>query len=153
MSGEAGSARSEIFEYSANIASPARAPSKRGDSGATRFGTLAGRHSLGAGKQGTGPTTTRQRHRGHSSGLAEGRDSLEPGDGADTLIIDDLVDTGNTAKLVREMLPKAHFATVYAKPAGRPMVDTFVTEVSQNTWIHFPWDLSLQFARPIAAVD
>jgi xanthine phosphoribosyltransferase len=76
-----------------------------------------------------------------------------PGDGAATLIIDDLVDTGNTAKLVRDMLPKAHFATVYAKPAGRPMVDTFVTEVSQNTWIHFPWDLSLQFARPIAAVD
>ena len=76
-----------------------------------------------------------------------------PGDGANTLIVDDLVDTGKTAKLVREMLPKAHFATVYAKPAGRPMVDTFVTEVSQNTWIHFPWDLSLQFARPIAAAD
>ena len=73
------------------------------------------------------------------------------GDGADTLIIDDLVDTGKTAKIVREMLPNAHFATVYAKPAGRPMVDTFITEVSQNTWIHFPWDLSLQFARPIAA--
>ncbi|MBC92691.1 MAG: xanthine phosphoribosyltransferase [Rhodospirillaceae bacterium] len=75
------------------------------------------------------------------------------GDGTDTLIIDDLVDTGTTAKLVREKLPNAHFATIYAKPAGRPMVDTFVTEVSQNTWIHFPWDLSLQFARPIAADD
>jgi xanthine phosphoribosyltransferase len=75
------------------------------------------------------------------------------GDGKDTLIIDDLVDTGTTAKLVREKLPNAHFATIYAKPAGRPMVDTFVTEVSQNTWIHFPWDLSLQFARPIAADD
>ena len=75
------------------------------------------------------------------------------GDGKETLIIDDLVDTGTTAKLVREKLPNAHFATIYAKPAGRPMVDTFVTEVSQNTWIHFPWDLSLQFARPIAADD
>ena len=75
------------------------------------------------------------------------------GDGTDTLIIDDLVDTGTTARLVREKLPNAHFATIYAKPAGRPMVDTFVTEVSQNTWIHFPWDLSLQFARPIAADD
>ena len=30
------------------------------------------------------------------------------------------------------MLPKAHFATIYAKPAGRPLVDTFVTEVSQD---------------------
>ncbi len=76
-----------------------------------------------------------------------------PGDGTDTLIVDDLVDTGRTAKLVRDMLPKAHFATVYAKPAGRPLVDTFVTEVSQDTWIHFPWDLGLQFVRPIAAAD
>src|ERR1700686_2556382 len=31
------------------------------------------------------------------------------GDGAKILIVDDLVDTGATAKLVREMLPKAHF--------------------------------------------
>jgi len=73
------------------------------------------------------------------------------GDGERTLIVDDLVDTGKTAKIVREMLPKAHFATVYAKPAGRPLVDTFVTEVSQDTWIHFPWDLELQFVQPIAA--
>ncbi len=76
-----------------------------------------------------------------------------PGDGTDTLIVDDLVDTGKTAKLVRDMLPKAHFAAVYAKPAGRPLVDTFITEVSQDTWIHFPWDLGLQFVQPIVAAD
>ncbi len=75
-----------------------------------------------------------------------------PGDGEGVLIIDDLVDTGITAKAVREMLPKAHFATIYAKPAGRPMVDTFVTEVSQDTWILFPWDIEPQFAPPIASV-
>jgi xanthine phosphoribosyltransferase len=75
-----------------------------------------------------------------------------PGDGSGVLIIDDLVDTGFTAKAVREMLPKAHFATIYAKPAGRPMVDTFVTEVSQDTWILFPWDIEPQFAPPIASV-
>ena len=68
------------------------------------------------------------------------------------LIIDDLVDTGETARVVREMLPKAHFATVYAKPAGRPLVDTFVTEVSQDTWILFPWDIEPQFAPPIATM-
>jgi xanthine phosphoribosyltransferase len=71
-------------------------------------------------------------------------------DGANILIVDDLVDTGTTAKLVREMLPRAHFATVYAKPLGRPMVDTFVTEVSQDTWIYFPWDMGLAFQPPIA---
>jgi xanthine phosphoribosyltransferase len=72
------------------------------------------------------------------------------GDGTGQLIIDDLVDTGDTARIVRDMLPKAHFATIYAKPAGRPLVDTFVTEVSQDTWILFPWDIEPQFAPPIA---
>jgi xanthine phosphoribosyltransferase len=62
------------------------------------------------------------------------------GDGAGWLVIDDLVDTGRTAAVVRAMLPRAHIATVYAKPAGRPLVDSFVTEVSQDTWIVFPWD-------------
>lgn len=62
------------------------------------------------------------------------------GDGDGFLIIDDLVDTGETARQVRDLLPKAHFATVYAKPAGKPLVDTFVTEVSQDTWIVFPWE-------------
>ena len=56
----------------------------------------------------------------------------------------------STAVVVRNMLPKAHFATIYAKPAGRPLVDTFITEVSQNTWIYFPWDVELQFSQPIA---
>lgn len=72
-----------------------------------------------------------------------------PGDGEGWLIIDDLVDTGRTAKVVRERLPRAHFATVYAKPAGRPLVNTFVTEVSQDTWILFPWDTELQSVPPI----
>ena len=65
------------------------------------------------------------------------------------LLIDDLVDTGQTARKVRELMPKAHFATVYAKPAGRPLVDSFVTEVSQDTWILFPWDTELQSVPPI----
>jgi xanthine phosphoribosyltransferase len=69
--------------------------------------------------------------------------------GARILVIDDLVDTGATAKVVREMLPKAHFATIYAKPLGRPLVDTFITEVSQDTWIYFPWDMGLAFQPPI----
>jgi xanthine phosphoribosyltransferase len=74
---------------------------------------------------------------------------LGGGGGKGVLIVDDLVDTGKTAKLVRDILPKAHFATVYAKPMGRPMVDTFITEVSQDTWIYFPWDTGLAFQPPI----
>jgi len=70
------------------------------------------------------------------------------GNGEGILIIDDLVDTGKTLKVVRDLLPKAHFATVYAKPKGRPMVDSFITEVSQDTWIFFPWDMALQYVEP-----
>jgi xanthine phosphoribosyltransferase len=69
--------------------------------------------------------------------------------GVGLLVVDDLVDTGKTAKVVRDLLPKAHFATVYAKPLGRPLVDTFVTEVSQDTWIYFPWDTALSYQPPI----
>lgn len=81
--------------------------------------------------------------------VAEHVASLGGGEGKGVLIVDDLVDTGKTAKLVRDMLPKAHFATVYAKPQGRPQVDTFITEVSQDTWIYFPWDTGLAFQPPI----
>jgi xanthine phosphoribosyltransferase len=70
--------------------------------------------------------------------------------GGKMLIVDDLVDTGATARIVREMLPGAHFATVYAKPKGRDMVDTFVTEVSQDTWIFFPWDMEVTYVAPIS---
>ena len=71
------------------------------------------------------------------------------GDGSGYLLVDDLVDTGTTARVVRGLLPRAHFATVYAKPAGRPVVDDFITEVSQDTWILFPWDTELQFVGPL----
>ena len=74
------------------------------------------------------------------------------GTGAGWLIVDDLVDTGTTGRVVRDMLPEAHFATVYAKPAGRSVVDTFVTEVSQDTWILFPWDQEPQFVKPIVTL-
>jgi xanthine phosphoribosyltransferase len=71
------------------------------------------------------------------------------GDGEGFLLIDDLVDSGRTAQFVRQLLPKAHFATLYAKPAGRPIVDTCVKEFKQNKWIFFPWDIEYKFALPI----
>jgi xanthine phosphoribosyltransferase len=82
-------------------------------------------------------------------GIAEQTSKLGEGTGEGLLIVDDLVDTGKTGRLVRALLPKAHFAAVYAKPKGRPLVDTFITEVSQDTWIHFPWDTALSFQPPI----
>jgi xanthine phosphoribosyltransferase len=82
--------------------------------------------------------------------LKEVSPSLLGNEGRDVLIIDDLTDTGKTAAIVRAMMPQAHFATVYAKPKGRPLIDTFVTEVSQDTWIYFPWDMGFTYQKPIA---
>ncbi len=70
------------------------------------------------------------------------------GDMDGTLVIDDLVDTGKTLELVKSIFPTAHFATIYAKPLGRSFVDTYITEVSQDTWIYFPWDTALQYVGP-----
>ena len=71
------------------------------------------------------------------------------GDGDGWLLIDDLVDTGGTARAVRERLPRAHFACLYAKPLGRAVVDTFVKEFRQEKWIYFPWDIDYRFVSPI----
>jgi xanthine phosphoribosyltransferase len=82
-------------------------------------------------------------------GIASEVAGIGGGRGKGVLIVDDLADTGRTARLVRDLLPEAHFAAVYAKPLGRPLVDTFITEVSQDTWIYFPWDTGLAFQPPI----
>ena len=82
-------------------------------------------------------------------GVADAIAKIGGGAGKGVLIVDDLVDTGKTACVVRALIPQAHFAAVYAKPMGRPMVDTFITEVSQDTWIYFPWDTGLAFVPPI----
>ncbi len=80
--------------------------------------------------------------------ILKGPDAGLMGDGAGILVIDDLVDSGRTLRVVREAYPKAHFATVYAKPKGKPLVDSYITEVSQDTWIFFPWDMALMYVEP-----
>ncbi|MBF0876404.1 xanthine phosphoribosyltransferase [Gluconobacter cerevisiae] len=71
------------------------------------------------------------------------------GDGEGFLIVDDLVDSGVTARIVRELLPKAVFACLYAKPEGKPFTDHYVTEVAQDTWVLFPWDTAPLFVPPL----
>lgn len=71
------------------------------------------------------------------------------GDGEGYLLIDDLVDTGNTARVIRKLLPKAFFATIYAKPQGLEVVDLCVKQFAQDKWIYFPWDIDYQFVAPI----
>ena len=72
------------------------------------------------------------------------------GDGEGFIVVDDLVDTGNTARAIREMYPKAKFVTVFAKPAGAPLVDDYVVDIPQNTWIEQPWDMGITFVPPLS---
>ncbi|AVJ55627.1 xanthine phosphoribosyltransferase [Idiomarina sp. OT37-5b] len=74
-------------------------------------------------------------------------------DGEGFLVVDDLVDTGNTLKFLRQRLPKAKFITVYAKPAGMELVDDYVADLEQDTWIHFPWDMHLHYVEPLAGQE
>lgn len=67
--------------------------------------------------------------------------AIGTGDGAGWLVIDDVADTGRTFAVLRKTMPAAHYAAVYVKPKGRPLTDTFIEEVSQETWIHFPWEV------------
>lgn len=75
------------------------------------------------------------------------------GDGKGILVVDDLVDSGKTLELVRSLYPNAHFACVYAKPEGEKQADTYITSVSQDTWIFFPWDMALQYVEPYRGTD
>lgn len=66
------------------------------------------------------------------------------------IIVDDLVDTGNTAREIRAMYPKAKFVTVFAKPLGADLVDDYVVDIPQETWIEQPWDLGITFVQPLS---
>lgn len=91
-----------------------------------------------------------------SAGPATRRETIQflspipQGDGSEWLVVDDLADTGATLRSIRERLPNARYACVYAKPVGRDVLDHFVEEIPQNCWINFPWDLESSYAPPIA---
>ena len=72
------------------------------------------------------------------------------GDGEGFIVVDDLVDTGGTAEAIRNMYPKARFVTIFAKPQGRPLVDDYEVDITQDTWIEQPWDTGLSFVEPLS---
>lgn len=59
----------------------------------------------------------------------------------DTLFVDDLSDSGQTAKYVKDMHPDGFFVCVYVKPKGKSFPDLFVKEYSQDTWLVQPWEI------------
>ncbi|QCI23796.1 xanthine phosphoribosyltransferase [Buchnera aphidicola (Macrosiphoniella sanborni)] len=71
------------------------------------------------------------------------------GNGEKIIVIDDLADTGGTAKIIRNLYPKAYFVTIFAKPMGRLLVDDYIIDIPQNIWIEQPWDMSISYVPPI----
>lgn len=71
------------------------------------------------------------------------------GNSTDIIVIDDLVDTGGTAKVIRSMYPKACFVTIFAKPMGRFLVDNYIIDIPQDVWIEQPWDMGITYMKPI----
>ncbi|CAL4321372.1 Xanthine-guanine phosphoribosyltransferase [Buchnera aphidicola (Eriosoma grossulariae)] len=74
---------------------------------------------------------------------------IAEGDCNDTIIIDDLVDTGGTAKIIRKIYPNSYFVTIFAKPNSRLLVDKYIIDVPQNIWIELPWDMSINYVEPM----
>ncbi|MBR1777530.1 MAG: xanthine phosphoribosyltransferase [Alphaproteobacteria bacterium] len=74
-------------------------------------------------------------------------------DGEGVLVVDDLVDSGRTGRIIRELMPKAYFVTLYAKPMGQKVVDDFVFAADQDMWILFPWEAELAPATPLVRQD
>ncbi len=75
------------------------------------------------------------------------------GDGEGFIVVDDLVDTGDTAQVIRSTYPKARFVSVFAKPAGRPLVDDYQVDIPQEVWIEQPWDMGIAFTPPLVNGD
>lgn len=71
------------------------------------------------------------------------------GEGEGFIVVDDLVDTGGTAEVIRKLYPQARFVAIFAKPAGRSLVDDFIIDIPQETWIEQPWDMEVKYVPPI----
>lgn len=67
-------------------------------------------------------------------------DAQMVGDGKDWLVVDDLIDTGKTSQIIRDLYPQATFVTTYAKTHGKAMVDHYAVETTSSQWILLPWD-------------
>ena len=56
------------------------------------------------------------------------------------VVIDDLVDSGETANIVKEMMPNSKFAVLYAKTSGKKQADLHLYNFKDSDWLVFPWE-------------
>jgi xanthine phosphoribosyltransferase len=62
-------------------------------------------------------------------------------DRSDILVVDDICDTGETFKELRQVFPHALYLSLFVKPKGKPLCDYWEHFVTQDTWVVFPWAL------------
>ncbi len=60
--------------------------------------------------------------------------------GKDWIILDELVDTGNTADYMLKQLPLAKLFAVYTKIPNQKSITKYIKEFNKNTWLYFPWE-------------
>ncbi|XBC37875.1 MAG: xanthine phosphoribosyltransferase [Buchnera aphidicola (Meitanaphis elongallis)] len=65
------------------------------------------------------------------------------------IIVDDLVDTGGTGRVIRKMYSKATFVAIFAKPLGKVLVDKYIIDIPQKVWIEQPWDMGISYQSPL----
>ena len=56
------------------------------------------------------------------------------------VVIDDLVDSGETAKIVKEMMPNSKFVVLYAKTSGKKQANLHLYDFKDSDWLVFPWE-------------
>ena len=56
------------------------------------------------------------------------------------VVIDDLVDSGETAKIVKEMMPNSKFVVLYTKTSGKKQADLHLYDFKDSDWLVFPWE-------------
>ena len=61
--------------------------------------------------------------------------------GSDLIVVDDVCDTGETFRRMRQAYPGAMLVAPYVKPAGRSVCDLSAVEVEQDVWLRFPWEV------------
>ncbi len=57
-----------------------------------------------------------------------------------TLIVDDLSDSGQTFQILQKLFPNACRVAVYAKPNGKKDTNIFARTLPDQ-WVVFPWDI------------
>lgn len=55
------------------------------------------------------------------------------------LFVDELVDSGQTIRLIKEWFPKSLAVALYSKVDDSP-IDMFIDMFDSDTWIVFPWE-------------